>query len=332
MDYTRSEAKAAARERFRGTWAAITTPFTPDNRLDEAGLRHNMRWLIEHLHIDGVFCTGTMGEFWALTTAERMRVVEIVVEEARGHCLTIPHTGHHSADETVALTNHAEAAGADFAIVINPYYPPAGDEALFRWFEHVSARTRIGLWMFDTPFSEVEFSVDLTARVAELENVCGLKCSRPLGHYAQVRARLGDSIVLSHPSETEYLKLIRDHGMRVHMSSAAPFLMQVPGYTPMRDYSELAYAGDFAAAQSLRDAIAPLREAHERWIREPWLQHHLIPIAQIKAWCDMIGMVGGAVRPPLLPLTAAETAAMRADLARVGLLERAGSHARGRAA
>jgi 4-hydroxy-tetrahydrodipicolinate synthase len=108
--------------------------------------------------------------------------------------------------------------------------------------------------------------------------------------------------------------------------------MQVPGYTPMREYSELAYAGDFAAAGALRDGIAPLREVHERWIREPWLQHHLIPIAQIKAWCDMIGMVGGPVRPPLLPLTAAETAAMQADLAGVGLLDRVASRVRDRAA
>jgi 4-hydroxy-tetrahydrodipicolinate synthase len=42
-----------------------------------------MRWLTRELKIDGVFCTGTMGEFWALTKEERMRVVEIVVEEAR---------------------------------------------------------------------------------------------------------------------------------------------------------------------------------------------------------------------------------------------------------
>ncbi len=322
MDYTRSEAKRAARERFRGVWAAITTPFTADNRLDEAGLRHNMRWLTQELKIDGVFCTGTMGEFWALTREERMRVVEIVVEEARGRCLTIPHTGHHSADETVELTNHAERVGADFAIVMNPYYPPASEEALFQWYAHVSARTRIGIWMFDTPFSEVALSPEVTARIAGLENICGLKCSRPLEHYAKVQALVGESIVLSHPSETEMLHLMQTHGMRVHMSSAAPFLMQVPGYTPMRDYAELALAGDFAAARTIRDGFSELRAVHERWIREPWLKHHVMPIAQIKVWCDMIGMVGGAVRPPLLALSAAEVAAMRDDLARVGLLAR----------
>jgi dihydrodipicolinate synthase/N-acetylneuraminate lyase len=43
MNYRKSEAKEVARAQFRGVWAAITTPFTPEDRLDEAGLRRNMR-------------------------------------------------------------------------------------------------------------------------------------------------------------------------------------------------------------------------------------------------------------------------------------------------
>jgi dihydrodipicolinate synthase/N-acetylneuraminate lyase len=57
---------------------------------------------------------------------------------------------------------------------MNPYYPPASEEALFQWSAHVSARTRIGIWMFDTPFSEVALSPEVTARIAGLENICGL--------------------------------------------------------------------------------------------------------------------------------------------------------------
>src|SRR5262245_14980224 len=114
MDYRRGEAKAAARAQFRGIWAAITTPFGPDLAVDEAGLRRNMRHLTDTLGVDGVFCTGVMGEFWSLTTDERRRIVEIVVAEARGKCRVIAHTGHHSAHETVELTRHAQSTGADF--------------------------------------------------------------------------------------------------------------------------------------------------------------------------------------------------------------------------
>ncbi|MGE5524013.1 MAG: dihydrodipicolinate synthase family protein [Rhodospirillaceae bacterium] len=325
MNYRKSEAKAASRAQFRGVWAAIHTPFTSDCRLDETGLRRNMRHYTDALAVDGIFCAGTMGEFWALTKEERKRVVEIVVEEARGKCRVIAHTGHHSPDETVDLTNHAAKAGADFVVVINPYYPiadDARDEAIYQWFAYVSARTDIGIWMFDTPFSWVSLSAEVTARIATLENVCGIKVSRPLDHYAKVNELCGDQIVLSHPSETEFLHLMRSHGMKVHMSSAAPFLMQVAGFTPMRDYAELALQGKFDAAQAIRDGIQPLREVHEQWLREPWLKRKIIPIAHLKCWAQLIGLAAGPVRPPLLQLTAAERDALRADLTRVGLLGR----------
>lgn len=323
MNYTKAESKAASRAQFRGVWAAIHTPFTSDCKLDEAGLRRNMRVYTDDLHVDGIFCTGTMGEFWALTKEERMRVVEIVCEEARGKCKVIPHTGHHSPEETVDLTNQAARAGADFAILMNPYYPrPHNDEAMFQWFEYVSQRTDIGIWMFDTPFSEVALTPEVTARIAKLENICGIKVSRPLDHYAKVDALCGKDIVLSHPSETEFLHLMKEHGMKVHMSSAAPFLMQVPGYTPMRDYAELALAGKFDEAKVIRDGIQPLRTVHEKWLREPWLKDHIIPIAHLKGWAELVGLAAGPVRPPLVQLTRDERQELKADLERIGLLAR----------
>lgn len=332
MNYRKAEAKEASRAQFTGIWAAITTPFTPDDRLDEAGLRRNMRYYTDGLGVDGIFCTGTMGEFWALTKEERNRAVEIVVEEARGKCKVIAHTGHHSPNETVDLTRHAQQVGADFAIVINPYYPWASEDTIYDWFRLVASRVDIGIWMFDTPFSGVELSPQLTARIADIENICGIKCSRSLDHYGQVRKLCGDKIVLSHPSETEFLRLMRDYGMKVHMSSAAPFLMQAPGYTPMRDYAELALAGKFGEAETIRHGIQPLREVHERWMREPWLKHKIIPIHYLKAWSELLGMAGGHVRPPLPQITQQERQTLRAELERVGFLARLPAGARVHAA
>ena len=322
MNYRKSEAKDAARTQFRGVWAAIATPFTPDGALDEPGLRRNMRRFTDGLGIAGIFCTGTMGEFWALTKEERKRVVEIVVEEARGKCKVIAHTGHHSPNETVDLTRHAQEVGADFAVVINPYYPVAGEQAVYEWFKAVVSKVEIGVWMFDTPFSGASLSAKLTARIAEFENVCGIKVSRPLPHYAEVKRLCSDKIVLSHPSETEYLTLMRDHGMRVHMSSAAPFLMQTASWKLIHQYSELALAGRFDEALTVRDSLEPVRTLHERWMREPWLKEQLIPIAYLKAWTELMGLAAGPVRAPLLQVTDEERAKLRADLECCGLLAR----------
>jgi 4-hydroxy-tetrahydrodipicolinate synthase len=322
MNYRKSEAKEAAFEQFRGVWAAIATPFTADDRIDEAGLRRNMQHLTDALAIDGIFCTGTMGEFWALTKEERKRVVEIVVEEAKGKCKVIAHTGHHSPNETVDLTRHAQEVGADFAIVINPYYPTASEDAIYSWFETVASRVDIGIWMFDTAFAcGAALSPQLTARIADIENVCGIKIGRPLDHYAAVKKLCGDRIVVSHPSETDCLKLMREHGQRVHMSSAAPFLIQTAGWTRMRDYVELALERKFREAESVSRELDPVREVHEKWMREPWLKHKMIPIAQLKAWSEYLGLAGGHVRAPLLPLSAHEHDELRRDLDRIGLNE-----------
>ena len=108
MTYDKPQAKAASRAYFRGIWAAITTPFTPALELDEAGLRQNMRYLTGTMHVDGVFCTGVMGEYWALTKEERKRIVEIVVEEARGKCGVIAQTGRSVGG---GHTRHPERVG-----------------------------------------------------------------------------------------------------------------------------------------------------------------------------------------------------------------------------
>jgi 4-hydroxy-tetrahydrodipicolinate synthase len=125
MDYTKAEAKQAARERFTGLWAAITVPFDDAGAVDEAALRADLDRLTGDLAIGGIFAGAVMSEFWALSGAERRRLTEVVAEQAQGRCPVVAHTGQHSAAETIELTRHAEAAGTDFAVVINPYYPPA---------------------------------------------------------------------------------------------------------------------------------------------------------------------------------------------------------------
>src|SRR5919199_57684 len=315
MDYRKAEAKAAARAQFHGVWTAITTPFTLDGDLDEAGLRHNMRHVTDGLHVEGVFCTGTMGEFWALTAAERRRVVEIVCEEARGKCRVIAHTAHHAARETVEFTRHAEEAGADFAVLINPYFPAGREEAgVYDWFAYVAARVDIGIWMFDTGYSAYSFSPELTARIAGLENVCGIKLGRPMAHYLAVQRLCGDQIVMSHPSEAEWLTLMRDHGQQVHMSSPAPYLMQTPAYLPIHQYTALGLGGEYAKAQAISASLDPARAVYDKWLTAKWQQERTMPNAFIKAWCELLGMAGGPVGAPPVPVTEGGRPGPPADL------------------
>ena len=323
MNYRKSEAKEASKAQFRGVWAAITTPFTPDFEVDEAGLRSNMKRIAD-LEIQGVFCTGVMGEFWSLKKEERKRVVEIVVEEAHKRGVkVIAHTAHHSAHETLELTQHAERIGADFAILMNPYYPPMSEQTIYEWFQFIASRVNIGIWMFDAEYAGFGLSPELIARIADIENICGIKIPRPLEKYEQVQKLIRDKIVMSEPTEGQFLKLIRDYGQKVHQSSPTPYLYQTPGSTPMHDYTELALQGKFAEAEKISATLQAVREVSAKWMRAKWVEQNLIPIAYIKAWSEMLGMAGGPVRPGLPQITEGERAALRQDLERTSLLRSA---------
>jgi len=317
MDYAKAEAKQAARAAFTGLWAAITVPFGADGGLDEAALRRDLDRLTGDLEIDGIFSGGVMSEFWALSGAERRRLTEVVVERARGSCPVVAHTGQHSAAETVALTRHAAAAGADFAVVINPYYPPASDEGLYAWFAHVCGSVDIGVWLFDTAYAGVALSTELIGRLAGIENVVGIKVGRDHARYLDLLARFGEQILVCSPHEETWLENMVTRGQRVYMSSAAPYLYQTPRWRPMRDYTRLALAGETARAAKAAAVLDPVRAVAARWLHGR--ARRTDAVAATKAWAGIVGMSGGPVRPPLVSLTAGERDALAEDLAGAGL-------------
>lgn len=320
MNYTRSGAKDAARGAFVGLWAAITTPFDASDTPDAEALAADLDRLAGELEVDGVFCAGVMNEFWALSADERRTQVETVVEALRGRCPVIAHTGHHSVTETIALTRHAEQSGADFAVVLRPYYPAAGEEGVYDFYRRVCDAVDIGVWIFDTSYVGAPLSLDLLDRLADVENVCGMKIGHPHAHFLDVLARVGDRVVVSEPSEAEWLGDMRDHGQRVHMSSAAPYLYQTPAWRPMLEYTRAALAGDFVKAAEVSATLEPVREVAERFIHGPWRRDRVHPLPMIKAWAGMLGLSGGAVRPPLRDPEPAQVGELEAALGGAGLL------------
>jgi dihydrodipicolinate synthase/N-acetylneuraminate lyase len=121
-------------------------------------------------------------------------------------------------------------------------------------------------------------------------------------------------------SERHWLELHTGHGFQALMSTPALALYQRPGDLPIVEYTRLADSGDLEGARALSDRLAPAREAFDRWMRGPWLERHVIPIAQLKAWLGLIGLPQGPVRPPLVPLTRDEDLALRRDLEAAGLV------------
>jgi 4-hydroxy-tetrahydrodipicolinate synthase len=317
-----SSAKALAREKVRGLWIAIPTPFTNDGgQIDEEALAASVEQYIAGLRVDGIFCGGVMGEFWALSLDERTRVHELVVRQAAGRVPVMAQVGHHVFSDTVRLCEHAIEHGIDFGIAMNPYYPPTPPPELVRsWYEALAGASPLPMFLFNTMYAGYTLSPELIAELADLDNVCGIKNPQGTEHLLRVQALAGDRIVVTDASERRWLDLHTEHGFQALMSTPALALYQRPGHLPIVEYTRLADSGDLDGERALSGRLGPARDLFDRWMRRPWLERHVIPIAYLKAWLGLVGLPQGPVRPPLVPLTRDEEAALRSDLDAAGLL------------
>lgn len=319
-----SPAKQTAFEKVRGLWIAIPTPFAESGEIDAPALRSAVDYYIEALEVDGIFCGGVMGEFWALTMAERARCHELVVDAAAGRVPVMAHIGHHVYAESAALSRHAHEIGVDFAIAINPYFPIRPSDDLVRnWYRRLTDESPIPFFLFNTSYSGYSLSPELIDELAELPTVCGVKNPKPREHLLEVQARVGDRIVVCDADEADWLDLHLNHGFQALMSTPALAMYQHPGYRPILDYTRLAGAGEVDAARAIHATLEEPRRLFQRWMRDRWLTRGsgAIPIAELKAWLALMGMPQGPVRPPLVPLAEEQFDALRRDLDGVGLLD-----------
>jgi len=317
-----SSAKRLAREKVKGLWIAIPTPFTADgSQIDEQGLTAAVDHYIDGLKVDGIFCGGVMGEFWALSVDERKRVHELVASRAAGRVPVMVQVGHHVFSDTVELCEHATEQGVDFGIAMNPYYPPSPPpESVRAWYEALAAASPLPMFLFNTMYSGYSLSPELIAELADIETVCGIKNPQSRDHLLRVQALAGERIVVTDASERHWLELHTEHGFQALMSTPALALYQRPGERPVAEYTRLADAGDLDGARAISERLGPARDAFDRWMRQPWLERRVIPIAQLKAWLGLLGLPQGPVRPPLVPLTRDEETALARDLDAAGLL------------
>jgi 4-hydroxy-tetrahydrodipicolinate synthase len=316
--YAKTEAKAYAKETLRGVFSAFCMPDGPDGEVDEQGLRRDIRHYIDVIGAAGLYVHGFYGNFWLLTSAERMRAFEMVVDEARGSVPLVCRCAHASMKETIGLIRHAEEHGADFISLIGPPFA-AGPDVVVEYFRLIAAETHLGISIFNTPQAGYVISPELMARLAEIPNVCALKNDIDPAHTAEIRKLVGDEIVVVDPSEENFLVSLTDFGQKA-IYTGTNYMFDSAVATPMRDYVQAALAGDFAEASELYHRMQPIRDLHHRWVLEPWKRNGVCPISTIKFWTEQLGLTGGPVRPPLPRFPDDLRVRLRTEMAEVGLL------------
>ncbi len=301
--YKKADAKAYARAHFKGVWAASITPFKPETlEFDEAGYRRNVNHWFTDLKVAGLFTCGKQGEFFSMSVAERKRCLEITVEIARNHAArpgVVMSCSDTNLDVVLDLARTAQAVGADYVIIHSPvlHFGANTDETIYEYYRYLSEQLDIGIALWNHPDCGYIMSPQLCARIAQLPNIVAIKYSAPREHYIQLTRLAGEDIIVSNPSEEDWLSNIRELNWQLYLCSTPPLLLQTKTDTRIHDYTQAAFAGDFATATQLRDSLEPARHAfHAARLGSG-------PTPTSKIWQECLGQVGGPVRRPLINFT-----------------------------
>src|SRR5665648_581537 len=290
---------------FKGAITAIVTPFK-NGQFDETAYRELIEFQVKS-GIHGIVPCGTTGESATLSHAEHKRVVETCIDQVKKRVVVIAGTGSNNTAESVELTQHAEAAGADAALMITPYYNKPTQEGLYQHYKTVASQTKIPIVVYNVPGrTSVNLLPETMARLAEIPHIVGLKdATGDLKQGCKTLELCGDKIAVLSGDDFTTLPLMCMGGMGVIsvVSNAAP--------GDMAGMCNAFFAGDLAKARGLHYKMWPLMEAM-------FFETNPTPA---KTALKMMGKITGEVRQPLCPLSAANEEKLRQVLQKYGLIK-----------
>ena len=160
---------------FAGAHTALVTPFR-DGQFDTQAFRQLIEEQIAG-GISGIIPVGTTGESPTLDHEEHLKVIEVAIQTANKRCLVIAGTGSNSTSEAISLTQAAEKAGADAALLVAPYYNKPSQEGLYRHFKAIAEAVKIPIVLYSIPGRcGIEIGVETTARLAkDFKNIVAIK-------------------------------------------------------------------------------------------------------------------------------------------------------------
>jgi hypothetical protein len=314
--YKKHEAQEWARETLRGQWTTLITPFTPDNQIDEAGMRHNIRH-IRRLGTRGAGCTWGMGEFWSLTHEERLRVMDVTASESGGHWPVGAHVTHTSAPAMLALAKHAEAVGFDLLIVAPPFIATRTEEQVIEWVKLLAENTSLAIMFYNSPQFGIVISPQGLKQLCQIPNVVGVK-EASFNQQLSIETHLliGSDKIISTPDEWIFWKAEElGFQQQVMFANTSDWRFDTPECNYYVQFIEKATQGHLD--RQFYDAnLRRIKELSDTWwSRNTNKFNGVLPIPMVKHWGELMGLASGHVRPPLTDLSPEEKAQLAQELA-----------------
>jgi 4-hydroxy-tetrahydrodipicolinate synthase len=282
-----------------GVITAMVTPFDGDGRLDVEGARRLARHLADH-GSHGLVLAGTTGESPTLADDEKLELLRAVRSELGEELTLICGTGSNDTRHSAELTRRAVEAGADAVLVVTPYYNKPNRAGLRAHFEAVAeAAGNTPVVLYNIPSRcVINLAPDLLAELARIDNVVAVKQANndELGPIEGLDVLAGnDDIFL------RCLELGGTGGILVASHLVGP---------QMREVYDAAIAGELDRAREIESGLHGVYEALT-------VTSNPTPV---KAGLEMVGVIGGRLRLPMVEADEQQRAAVRATLERQGLL------------
>ncbi|WP_066189941.1 dihydrodipicolinate synthase family protein [Gracilibacillus timonensis] len=161
---------------FHGVVVPVPTILYRDGQVDEKGMRNLIDFLIES-KVNGLFFLGSGGEFAQMSVELRKKVAAFATQYVNGRVPVLIGTGTPSTKETIALSTHAQAIGADAVVVINPYYYHLAEEHLFQYFSEVADQIELPIILYNYPaLTGQDLTAEFVLQLAKTHsNIVGIK-------------------------------------------------------------------------------------------------------------------------------------------------------------
>ena len=289
---------------FKGSFPALVTPFS-NGAVDWDTLKKLVDWHIAQ-GSHGIVPVGTTGESPTLSHDEHNEVVRVVVETVAKRVPVIAGAGSNATAEGIELIRHAEANGADAALVVTPYYNKPTQRGMVAHFTAMHDACSLPIIIYNIPGrSVVDMMPETMGQLAQLPRIVGVKdATGDLSRVAKQRMTCGaDFLQLSGEDATAVgFNAMGGVGCISVTANVAPKLCA--------EMQEATLRGDYAKALEYQDLLLPL---HIAIFMEPG-------VAGAKYAMSKLGLCSPEVRLPLTELTDATKAALDAAMKHAGLI------------
>ena len=135
---------------LQGSLVALVTPLNNSGGVDYESLKNLIDWHIEQ-GTDGIVSVGTTGESATLNVNEHIDVIEFTANYVDKRVPVIAGTGANSTQEAIDLSEESRRKGADYVLLVTPYYNKPNQRGLIAHFEKIADSVSINQILYNVP-------------------------------------------------------------------------------------------------------------------------------------------------------------------------------------